>query len=388
MRLTKDGATVENRPADAHISAPVRLRNGEVHRPFCCFTSRPDPPLTNRDLAAREAFAHLSGEQIQQAIDRDEARQLTLRRITAMLETRDLEMVYQPAIRLDEPRIEFVEALARFRSKPYESPDQWIAAAAEVGLGTELEMLAVNLALEGLRSLPETAVLSINVSPQAVISQELAEALSSVPLHRILLEITEHEAVKLYGPLMDALEPLRKHGLRVAVDDVGAGYSSFHHILQMRPDFIKLDMVLTRGIDLDSSRRTLAAALVWFAREIGSNLVAEGVETARELRTLRDLGVKIVQGHLIGRPAPPAEISGHCGPLLTCLQSRGPIRPLGLCMNVSKNKRLGDPFRKHSQAGLQLIDESDAAAKRGPNGDLRTVPSAHLKRTRSTVCGH
>lgn len=128
-------------------------------------------------------------------------------------------------------------------------------------------------------------------------------------LHRIILEITEHDAVEFYGPLTDVLEPLRKQGLRVAVDDAGAGYSSFHHILQLGSELIKLDMVLTRGIDPDLSRRALASALVWFARGIGSELVAEGVETARELRTLRDLGVKIVHGHLMAWPAPPAEIN-------------------------------------------------------------------------------
>jgi len=295
-------------PVGAHLSVPILLRNGKVYGTFCCFSSRPDPSLTNRDLATMEAFAQLAGEQIQEAVDSDEARQTKLRRITAILETRDLEMVYQPAIRLDEPGIEFLEALARFRSKPYEPPDKWFAAAAEVGLRTELEMLAVTLALDGLRSLPKTAVISINVSPQTVISEQFGGALSSVPLHRIILEITEHEAVKFYSPLMKALEPLRKQGLRIAVDDTGAGHSSFRHILQMRPDIIKLDMSLSRGIHLDPSRRALAAALIWFAREIGCMLVAEGVETAQELSTLRDLGVKIVQGHLMARPAPPAEI--------------------------------------------------------------------------------
>jgi len=107
---------------------------------------------------------------------------------------------------------------------------------------------------------------------------------------------------------MEALKPLRKRGLRIAVDDTGAGHSSFRHILQMHPDYIKLDMSLSRGIDRDPARRALASALIWFAREIGCKLVAEGVEKASELRTLRDIGVKIVQGHLIARPAPPAEI--------------------------------------------------------------------------------
>lgn len=216
-------------------------------------------------------------------------------------------MVYQPAIRLDRPRVEFVEALARFRPKPYEPPDRWFADAASVELGTEFEMLAVDLAIEALREAPETLSMSINVSPETIVSAPLLSALESVPLTRIILEITEHDAVESYQRLSEVIDPLRKKGLRIAIDDSGAGYSSFRHILQIRPELIKLDMSLTRGVDQDPARHALASALISFARDIGSELVAEGVETPGELCCLRDLGVRIVQGHINGRPAPLVE---------------------------------------------------------------------------------
>lgn len=298
-------------PVGAHLSVPIRLRNGKVYGTFCCFSTRPDQSLTERDLAVMEAFAQLAREQIQRTLDSDEARQKKLHRIRTIIASCAVDMVYQPAFRLDEPEIAFFEALARFHSKPSEPPDQWFAAAAEVGLGVEFEMLAVSLALEGLKALPDAAVVSVNVSPQTVLDAALRQALTSVPLDRIILEITEHEAVKFYEPLLRALEPLRRHGLRVAVDDAGAGYASFQHILKLRPELIKLDMTLSRGIDSDPSRRSLAAALVWFAKEIGSDLVAEGVETESELRTLRELGVNFVQGRLLAWPAPAAEFSMH-----------------------------------------------------------------------------
>lgn len=306
--FTESFAVTKALPVGAHLSVPIRLRDGRIYGTFCCFSTRPDPTLTERDLATMQAFAQIAAEQIQTALDTDQEGQVKLKRIAAILKERALDIVYQPAIRLDNPGIEFVEALARFRCKPYEPPDQWFAAAAEVGLGTELEMLAVDTALDGLRSLPETAVVSINISPQTVISAEFLKVASEMPLDRIILEITEHQAISLYEPVLKTLDPLRRQGLRIAVDDAGAGYSSFEHILKLRPDLIKLDMALSRGIDHDPSRRALAAALVWFAREIGSKLVAEGVETARELRTLRDLGVKIVQGHLLAKPAPPGAL--------------------------------------------------------------------------------
>ncbi|MDQ3570948.1 MAG: EAL domain-containing protein, partial [Actinomycetota bacterium] len=99
----------------------------------------------------------------------------------------------------------------------------------------------------------------------------------------------------------------RQRGLRVAVDDAGAGYASFRHILRLRPDIIKLDMALTRDIDRDPARRALAAALITFAENTGSTIVAEGVETAEELHALRQLGVTAAQGYYLGRPTPLSE---------------------------------------------------------------------------------
>lgn len=306
--FTATFSATESLPVGAHLSIPIRLRSGRVYGTFCCFSTKPDPSLTERDLSVMEAFAQVAGEQIQQAIDSDEARLAKLGRISEMIAKQDLQMVYQPAVRLDSPRVEFVEALARFRSDPYESPDLWFAAAAEVGLGIELEMLAVNLALAGLSELPEQSCVSINVSPATLLSEELGAALASAPLDRIMLEITEHDAITSYAAIADVLAPLRRQGMRIAVDDTGAGYSSFRHILQIRPDMIKLDMSISRGIDRDSARRALATALIAFASEIGSTLVAEGVETPSELRSLRKLGVTVIQGHITGRPGPAAQL--------------------------------------------------------------------------------
>lgn len=229
-------------------------------------------------------------------------------RVRSVLRKGGLEIVYQPAIRLDAPRIEFFEALARFHSPAGEGPEAWFASAAEVGLGAELEMLAARCALEGLSTLPQGSAVSINVSPATFLSSVFAEEMDSAPLERIILEITEKHAVQCYKALIGTLEPLRKRGLRVAVDDAGAGYSSFRHILHIRPDIIKLDMSICRGIHEDHMRRALASALITFARQIGSELVAEGVETADELQSLRALGMTIIQGHIVARPMSPERI--------------------------------------------------------------------------------
>lgn len=106
------------------------------------------------------------------------------------------------------------------------------------------------------------------------------------------------------GIIAEKLSSLRQRGLRLAVDDAGAGYASFRHILKLKPDVIKLDSSLVAAIDKDGGIRALAAALIRFAEETGSKVVAEGVETEQELQVLRQLKVNKAQGYLLGRPGP------------------------------------------------------------------------------------
>ncbi len=218
--------------------------------------------------------------------------------------------VYQPIVDLGRCRVSGVEALARFPSEP--PPQQWFKDAERVGLRHELETAAVAAALTGLPTLPSDAYLSINVSPETLLrKRDLGRLLAAAPLERIVIEMTEHAAVDDYDQLNHALEPLRQAGARLAVDDAGAGFASLRHILRLTPEIIKLDISLTRGIDGDRPRRALSYALVAFARETRTTIVAEGIETGAELRALRDIGVTHGQGFLLARPtAPPIDEGG------------------------------------------------------------------------------
>ena len=173
-----------------------------------------------------------------------------------------------------------------------------------MGLEEALEDRTLRSALTHLPALPEDAYLSLNSSPPCVLDGSVLAAVEDAPLERLVLEVTEHSSIEDYSALAAALAPLRERGMRVAVDDAGAGYASFRHILKLRPDFIKLDRALTRRVDEDDSRRALAAALVTFAGETGSRIIAEGVETEAQRETLADLGVGLMQGYLFGRPGP------------------------------------------------------------------------------------
>ncbi|MEA2683192.1 MAG: hypothetical protein QOK05_1520 [Chloroflexota bacterium] len=227
-----------------------------------------------------------------------------VQRIQQVLNEGLITMVFQPIVDLQHGYVAGVESLSRLSAEPRRTPDLWFTEAKNVGLGVEMELVAIKLALAQLNQLPNTCYMSINASPETANSPDLVTALRGLPLERIVLEVTEHDAVTDYQALLDALRDMRAQGLRLAVDDMGSGYANLRHILQLAPDIIKLDVELTRGIDLDTPRRALAASFAQFAKEIGAKIVAEGVETETEFNTLKDLGVQLGQGYYMARPGP------------------------------------------------------------------------------------
>lgn len=297
----------------AHLGVPIVLADGSVFGTFCCFSTTPDHTLTDRDLAVMRVFAEVVGDQIDRDLSVQEEQQAVTRRIDAVLDSSGLEIVYQPIVMIDSGRVVGFEALSRFTAPPARTPDVWFAEAARVGLGVELEALAIGRALEGLWRLPESVYVAINASPATVVEGRLARLLTGIRLERVVVEVTEHEAVERYDELVAAVRPLQDDGLRIAIDDAGAGYASFRHILNLAPHMIKLDVSITRGIDGDRSRRALAAALCRFAEETGCRIVAEGVETAGELRALRELGFSKAQGYFLGRPMSLDQAVARCG---------------------------------------------------------------------------
>jgi EAL domain-containing protein (putative c-di-GMP-specific phosphodiesterase class I) len=254
----------------------------------------------NRELARR---LRQQDERRDWLADEQRTRQA---RIERLLTDDTLTMVFQPIVNLATGEMVGMESLARFDTEPRRGPDVWFAEAAAVGLGAQLELAAIRAAVRELPHLPDGTYLSVNVSPPVAQSLLLPDTLPVGVAERLVLEITEHTSVGDYPSLVGALAPLRASGIRLAVDDAGAGYASLRHILRLEPEIIKLDIDLTRDVDSDPVRRALAQALVTFAADIGATVVAEGIETEAELRTLRDIGVTCGQGYHLGRPAPLA----------------------------------------------------------------------------------
>lgn len=226
-------------------------------------------------------------------------------RIEAVLARRSLMTAFQPIRSLESDLIVGAEALTRFPGSPSISPEMMFAEATTVGLDVELEILALETALAAAKGLPLALSVSLNLSPRACLDPRLPDILadSGISTGRIVLEVTERHHVVDYGPLAAALAPLRCRGLRIAVDDAGAGFASMRHILLLKPDVIKLDREIIAGIDTDPGQRALGAAMVGFAKEIGAALVAEGIETEAELSAVVELCMTAGQGYLLGRPS-------------------------------------------------------------------------------------
>jgi EAL domain-containing protein (putative c-di-GMP-specific phosphodiesterase class I)/DNA-binding NarL/FixJ family response regulator len=228
-----------------------------------------------------------------------------VRSIRRILAGKGLDVAFQPVVDLQTRAIVGFEGLARFQLDRWRAPEVAFREAGQVGLLIDLELAAIRIALAQIERVPPDAYLSVNLSPATAMSDLFLQLLPADAADRIVIEITEHAQVDDYAALNDALARLREHKVRLAIDDAGAGFASLQHIIRLAPDFIKLDITLTRGIDEAPVRRALATALISFASEIGAGIIAEGIETLGEFDTLRALGVPFGQGFYL---APPGEL--------------------------------------------------------------------------------
>ncbi|HEY0536028.1 MAG TPA: EAL domain-containing protein [Actinoplanes sp.] len=271
---------------------------------ICCAGLRPDPSLDEGALRPLALVADLIAEHLgspaAQARREASHSETVVRRILASGAVRS---VVQPVVRLQDGVTVAYEALARFDPAVFATPDRAFAAAEACGLGLDLELLALSKALEQLDTLPPGIWLGLNLSATTVADPRTQELLLRHAGSNIGVEITEHTPIDDYQQLNADLLPLRTAGINIVVDDAGAGFASLSHILQLRPDTIKLDISLVRGIHSDPVRRALARSLVGFAHEIGAALIAEGVETEAERAALASLGTVYGQGYLWGKPA-------------------------------------------------------------------------------------
>ena len=291
----------------SYVSVPVTLSDGSLYGTFCAAGLTTDKDLSKRDKALMDVLASAAAVIIEPEVRSQERRTEITDRLQPVIADGGPVVVLQPVVDLATGTRVGAEALSRFPADWGKAPDVCFAEAHSVGLGHVLELLALERAAEHLASVE--GYVAMNVSPATLLTPECADLLGRLPLGRVLLELSEHDPVEDYAALDAALTPFRAAGLRLAIDDVGAGFSSLRHIVVTAPDVIKIDRSIVAGLDTDPVLETLIRSLVEFGHGCAVDVVAEGVETAAEAAVLRTLGVDYGQGWHYGRPGPPEALS-------------------------------------------------------------------------------
>lgn len=213
-----------------------------------------------------------------------------------------LRPALQPIVDATSGRLLGVEALARFQDG--RSFDDWCMEGARAGQPLVADRAAFLAAVELIPRLPDDVYCSINASPELLMHPMLNPVRDIEPhlRHRVVIEVTEHARVTDYLQLLAAVQTWRDQGIRLSVDDTGAGYASLSHVLHLRPDIIKVDRALIANVATDGARRVLVTALVLLALELGATVTAEGIETTEDLEAAVALGVDALQGYALARP--------------------------------------------------------------------------------------
>jgi EAL domain-containing protein (putative c-di-GMP-specific phosphodiesterase class I) len=287
----------------SYVSVPVTLSDGTLYGTFCAAGLTADKELSKRDKSLMDVLASAASVIVEPQVKDNARRNEVEGRLAPVMAGGGPVIALQPIVDLATGAQAGAEALSRFPAEWGLTPDVVFEQAHGVGLGHELEIQALRRAaalLEGTEG-----YVAMNVSPATLMTPGCAELLRELPLERVLLELSEHDPVEDYDALLAVLAPFRAAGLRLAIDDVGAGFSSLRHIVVTTPDVIKIDRSIVSGLDADPVLTTLVRSLVEFARGIDARVVAEGVETAAEAAVLRSLDVDYGQGWHFGRPAVP-----------------------------------------------------------------------------------
>lgn len=218
-------------------------------------------------------------------------------------------VAFQPIVSWRDRAVYGFEALVRANGRPLGGAEELVRAAESAGSMRALGRTVRGAVAKVACSASDDAVLFVNVHADELLDPELAAPLSPLSLvaPRVVLELTEQATVGRGPELRERLAALRRLGYRIAVDDLGAGYSSLDLLAEIRPDFVKLDMSLVRRLDRDERRRRIVGHLLALLEDLGTKAVAEGVESAGERDALLDLGSPLLQGYLFGAPRPGLE---------------------------------------------------------------------------------
>ncbi|MFO0582006.1 MAG: EAL domain-containing response regulator [Anaeromyxobacter sp.] len=260
-----------------------------------------DAVRTYRLAVAREQAFRLVGEEAARAGVR--ARADLEERFERALATR--WMAYQPVTDWRSGEVFAYEALLRTDEPSLARPDLFIQAAEQLNRLNDIGRSVRQAVATGLAHIPDGVVAFVNLHPLDLDDPDLydEEAPLSKQARRVVLEITERASlndVKDLGPRLDVLRGL---GFRIAVDDLGAGFAGLASFARLRPEVVKIDMSLVRGVETDPVRKKLVGSITRASHDLGILVVAEGIESEAEREALAGLEVDLLQGYLLGKPA-------------------------------------------------------------------------------------
>jgi EAL domain-containing protein (putative c-di-GMP-specific phosphodiesterase class I) len=288
------------------VSVPVVLSDGSVYGTFCAAGFTPRTDLADRDRALMEVLAAAAALIIEPDVREGRRHAEIGRRLGPLITDGGPLVLLQPIVDLATGRRVGAEALSRFPEHWNQPPDQVFAEADTIGRREHLEVLALERAAALLPWV--TGYVAMNVSLETLRTSACQELLAGLPLERVVLELSEHDPIDDYAELHTILAPLRARGMRLAIDDAGAGFSSLRHIVVTAPDVIKLDRSIVAGVATDPILRAVVHALVELASAIDARVVAEGIETSPDADALAGLGVGLGQGWLYDKAVKPEDL--------------------------------------------------------------------------------
>lgn len=289
----------------AFVGVVLRLADESLYGSLCAFSSSPKPDFGDSEIRLLWFVGSLLTPLLEAEVVAERQAAKVRTAVDDVIDQGLLDVVFQPIVDAATRVPVGFEALARIPVEPYRPPDEWMADAVAAGRGLELELLAVTQAVHHARKLPEGCYLTVNADAFVTLSGELVDVLEGAD-RAVVVEVGGHEKCDL-DELREALVDLQDAGHDVALDDGGDGHAGLTRVLELRPDIVKLARSVVSGVDTDPVKQAMATSAVRFTRSTGATLVAEGVETEAEANTLYDLGVRVFQGYLFGRPAPASE---------------------------------------------------------------------------------
>ncbi|WP_312627060.1 MULTISPECIES: EAL domain-containing protein [unclassified Pseudofrankia] len=300
---TAGTSSVRDLGIGAYVATPILDTDGDIYGLIGCLHRRPQPSLGRRDLRFLHLLAGFLTDYVSDLHRMWEVRSRVWHRVHDLIDSDGLWIFYQPIVDLVAGRTAALEALTRLPD-PARSPAALFRDAAAAGLGPELETATIQRALAALPDLPADVRLAVNAAPSTVTDGLVDLLVDTGHPEQLAVEITEYEQARDNPRLLAAVGMLRRHGVLIAVDDLGTCYSGLELLLYLRPDVIKIDRFIIQTMSRDLAHRAVAAGITTIAGEIGSWVVAEGIETTADLTAARNAGIRYGQGYLLGRPTP------------------------------------------------------------------------------------